>query len=228
MCQSATQKGIMIDILDEIFPATQYKVKVTFEPIMRAFQEITSGKYDGFLGGNQIQLKENIFPKFVTVPNPTYFYKLKGSKWNYKNLDSLRNESFVVVRAFIYPNTEINDYIKRNEFKNIQYINNLEHLPRMISLIKRKRYTSFLAGEIATEYYFKKSVLKNNIISDPKEIGIFNNSISIYPSGKKSQVLLKHIDSEFLKIYKSGKLQEIYKSYGITRKIKLIKNPPKS
>lgn len=222
MCKDNKTKGILIEILLEIFPSELYDLNIEFAPLTRAFQEVKSGHYDGFIGGNKAQLRGNFFPLYVTAPNLTLFYKLRNSKWKYSGIGSLEKEGLLAVKGFDYPNKEIQKYIIKNEFKNVQTLKNKNHLSKMISLVSKERYTTFIAGEIATEFFLKYVKASELIVADPYKVGVFKNYISIHPKAKDSKQLIKRINEQFLKIYKNGKLKEIYKRYGINKAPMLI------
>jgi ABC-type amino acid transport substrate-binding protein len=213
----------MVDILHEIFPSNQYDVSVTFLPLKRAMLKAEYSKFDGFIGGDKSQIVGNLFPKYVTTPNNVYFYKLQSSAWKYSDLSQLKNEKILAVKDIGYANPEVDKYIQTNQFNNILYVSAEKHLEQMISLISKKRYTAFLGGDLNIKHTLFNHSSNNKIVNDKFLIGVFKNYISINPKQEDANNLVKRINSEFLKIYKSGKLKEIYKKYGVSSLPKMIK-----
>lgn len=222
ICEDNKDEGIMVDILREIYKPFKYDIKITYRPIRRAFIEYSDKKYHGFIGGNQKQLKNNLFPTYSTVPNPTVFYKSKRSKWNYTGFDSVKNVRIAAVSGFNYPNLKISNHINKKN-KNVLLVESKGHLKKMITLTKNNRITAFLAGELATQYFFQNFPLSKDVVMDKKVVGLFHNFISINPNTKASKKLLSILDKRFIEIFENGKLREIYKKYGIVRELKLHK-----
>ena len=223
ICKDGVDKGIIVDILHSTFSSKNFDVRVHFVPIKRAFLKSNKKNYDGFLGGNKNQLKGNLFPEFVTVPNIVRFYKHRTSKWKYENLQSLDSTSILSVKDYDHSNFEFDLYLKSKNSKNVVYINDYDHLDQMVSLILRKRYDIFVAGHLALDYFLKDHPKRDEIVPEPKEVGIFKNYISFYPTRKRSKTLLNHFEKEFKKITKNGELALIYKKYGVRGVIREIK-----
>lgn len=221
-CKDTKNKGIMVDILHELFPANLYDVKVTFVPLKRAFQQIESSEYNGFVGGNKRQFPKNLFPKYVTTLNHVVFYKKINSKWSFKNLSSLNKEQVLAIKDFGYGDPKVNEYIQKNEFKNVHYLANPNHINSMVSLVSKQRYTTFIEGELGVEYFLKNHPSRKDIVADPSDVASFNNYISIYPNSKNSKQLVSRMNQEFKKLHKDGTLKEIYLRYGVNRNPKLI------
>lgn len=223
MCQNQKEQGIMVEILKAIYVPLGYKIHISYKPIKRAFNDATEEIYDGFIGGDMQQLGKNLFPKYVTVPNPSFIYKRAKDKWSYKGVDSLKNKILVTTKGFHYANSKLNTYISKTEGKNTLQVDNGDHIPKMIKLLEKNRADLFIAGELKVQAYLRKNKKGIQIKPERKAVGIFKNFISINQFSPKSGELLRILDTQFIKLFKSGQLQKIYKKYGITRKIKLLK-----
>ena len=222
ICKTGQQRGILADFLHEIYGPLGYKIDITFMPIKRAFVEYKNGLYDGFIGGNKAQLSENLFPEYVTSPHSPIFYKLKTNPWQYKNIDSLNNVRIAAVGTYKHANAEVDNYLQSKK-KNVVLIGEKNHVKRYINLLRKGRVDSFIGGEFPTEYYLKEYKLSDEIVPASKDIGVFNNYISISPKSKRAEKLLSQLNSQFIKLYKSGALQKIYSRYGVRRKVSLVK-----
>jgi polar amino acid transport system substrate-binding protein len=224
ICENKKDAGIMIDILKAIFEPEGYSIKVSFEPIKRAFVEINTGKFDGFVGGNKEQLKENLFPKYITTPNRLLFFKRKGLDWNFDGQKSLEEITFIIVKGFNYANNDVDSFLERNiNSKRIIVIPNGEHIKKMTQLVLKGRGDAFIAGELPTQYRLRDSLSKDQLDLDSKIVGVFKNYISIHSKAKSAKHLLSILNKRFKILFDNGTIQKIYKKYGITRKITLTK-----
>ncbi len=222
ICKSDQKRGVLVDILYKIYVPLGYKIDVVFMPLKRAFIEYKNGSYDGFIGGNKVQLPENICPNYVTTPHPTVFYKLKSNPWVYKDVSSLSNIRIAAVSTFKYANKKVDNFIGSKKNK-VVLIDEKNHIKKYINLLKKERVDTFIGGEFPVEYYLKESKLSKQIVPASKDIGVFDNYISISPKSTSSKKLLSLLNSQFLKLYKNGALQKIYSQYGVRRKVSLVK-----
>lgn len=222
ICENENYEGIMIDIARAIFEPVGIKINISFRPFKRALQENTKGQYDGFIGGNKEQLKNNLFPHYVTTPHRTVLYKRTGLNWSYSGATSLNTIKFIAAKEFKYGNIHIDSFIAKENNKNLVTVGIENHIEKMVELLVKKRGDVFAAGELITQYKLKDSPLKSKIKLDPAIIGLFYNYISIHPKAKSAKKLVSIINQRFKKIYKDGTLKRIYAKYGFKGKIALI------
>jgi polar amino acid transport system substrate-binding protein len=222
ICESENHEGIMVDITRAIFEPLGFKINISFRPFKRALQESTNGHYDGFIGGNKEQLKDNLFPQYVTTPNKTILYKRPGLNWSYSGPSSLNKVTLVSVKGFKYGNIHIDNFVAKEKNSHLVTVPINNHIEKMTKLLVKKRGDVFAAGELITQYKLKASPLSKVFIPDPTTIGTFHNYISIHPSSKRAKKLISIINERFAKMYDDGSLKRIYLKYGIRAQIDLI------
>jgi polar amino acid transport system substrate-binding protein len=226
ICESGDKKGVLVDILHQIYRPLGYKINIKYMPLKRAFLEFNNGNYDGFIGGNQIQLPKNKFPHYVSAPNSVFAFKLSNSKWKYTGINSLSKIKIGVVKNFSYEDKDIDNYLKINKLNKtkVLLININEHLKKLTSLLEKKRINIFLGGSIATEHYLNKYKLQKKIVPASKRLGVFKNYISFNSQRNNYKKLISIHDQRFKLLYDKGIITKIYKEYGIQSKIPLLIN----
>jgi polar amino acid transport system substrate-binding protein len=222
ICENEDHEGIMVDIARAIFEPLGFKINISFRPFKRALQENTNGHYDGFIGGNKEQLKNNLFPQYVTTPNRTILYKRSGLNWSYSGPGSLKKVTLVSVKGFKYGNTHIDNFVAKKNNINLVTVPVGNHIEKMTKLLVKKRGDVFAAGELTTQYKLKASPLRKKIIPDPAIVGTFHNYISIHPNSKRAKRLISIINRRFERMYDDGSLKRIYLKYGIRTQVDLI------
>jgi polar amino acid transport system substrate-binding protein len=215
VCKDSKKPGLMIEIAQEIFKGTKYKVNLRYMSLKRAMDKNSQHMIDGFILGSRVHFKENYFPKVPTLSQPIYFFTNKNSKWKFKNTASLNKISISAIESFNYMNEEVNEFFKKS--KNMTWLKEENAHQRAFELLKRKRVETFIGGSYSTQYLANNlNVLDQIKISSPT-IGRYDNYISLNNRLKKSERIevLNLINKKMPQLKDSGFISKILKRYGI-------------
>lgn len=154
ICPGKSDKGFLIDIMDEF--ARREKIKVIYHevPWSRALDDVRRGVKDIVLSPSDREAAGLILPREEIGTQQMCFYGKKDFKWKYQGPSSIKGKMLIVLVQDASFN-ELEDFAKKNpQFFDIHPLN--DHAPMVKKIAKGQ-------GEILM--YTRKSIddyLKNN------------------------------------------------------------------
>lgn len=221
MCDPAIEpqgrKGIMVDIVTEIFKRHGINIEIHFMPQSRGMKEVEIGAYHGFLGGDIHQAPKLHYPLHPICTNNARFFAKKNLSWEYKTIDSLNSIKLLAVKGFSYANQAIDNYVEKNGRGNVILITGEKPTQRGLKLLSDQKADAMIEGHLVFHYY---ASISSNQTSTQFEyrgpiLGIFKNYLSFTPNSIQSKKLSTIVDSEMPKLIESGFIARIYAQYGM-------------
>lgn len=211
------RKGLMVDIVEEIFQRENIKIKVTLMPFNRAILEVTKGTFDGFLGGEVSQAPELLFPLNPICINHAQMFTLINNQWSYKGIQSLEKIKLVAVKGFGYANRDIDQYISNNQNNSVVLLTGDNTTERALELLKQEKADAFIDGHLI--FHYIKSMTsdhkKYSYKAGSPVLGTFRNYISFSPKAKNKTKWAQIVDKQMPKLIEEGFVRKIYQNYGI-------------
>ena len=190
--------GVNTELVRAVMDDTGMNYEITIKPWPRAYADATNINNVLLFSVARMEEREHeltwIF-KILTVENK--IYSLSSNKPHQEiSLAELKQSKIAVVQ------NGMNDrYLKKNNFQELVYVNNLNH---SIKLIQRKRLDYFASSIVGVYQYIKKNNLN---FSDYKTVlDLVGNNPTLYLAANPNtdQHIIKRITESYKKIYNSG------------------------
>ncbi len=142
--QNLTNEGFMAEVTREAFKRVGYKVKYFYLPWKRAVVMTEKGDFDGYFPSYWSKQREekSLFTDII-VTGPIGFFKIKGSKISFKQLEDLKPFRIGIVRGFVNTSEfDAADYLLKEEV--VSDLQNIKKLLRgRVDLIVADKFVGF-------------------------------------------------------------------------------------
>lgn len=212
--------GFMIEIAQEIFKMNGDTIDYQVMNWARAVAETKDGKFDAVVGANRGDVPGFVLPENSSGANINYFWALKKSQFEYKNIDSVKNKKIGVINGYSYGGDELDIPIKNHHHSFVILPGN-DALTKIIKMIEAGRIDAFVENPYVLQNLLKTDLkqfqntlkpVSKNIVTDPE---LF---IAFTPAKTKKETSVKYakiLSDGLTKLRKSGRLKVILDKYEI-------------
>lgn len=206
------QKGILVDIINEVFKRAGYDIEIKLLPWARCIEEVRLGRIDGIFSSYDLPERRSflIFTKEVLIVQEQAFFVRNDSKITFDgDLKKLSNNSIGIITGTSY-GPRLDSAIKEGVFKKNDPTSSIESNLRKL-IIKRV--------EIIPSY-------KHVVLSTAKELGYLDKvkqlkpaieAIPSYLAFSKNKAdyakIIKDYDTALLSMKKDGTYDAIFSKY---------------
>jgi len=161
LCNDTAKPGYINEIIEKIYPANLYHLKVDYFPWSRAIKLVEQGKYDALLSPAKAEAPELKYPLHALGTQQMCFFTLKNKQWNFEGIASLYGLSIGVARDSTIE--ELNEFMAKDaeSFQVQTYLSRFVE-QNTYKLIKG-RIDTFLFTKHTTMYELKRLGLSNKI-----------------------------------------------------------------
>lgn len=205
---SAPQKGILIEIVQDVFQTEGYQVNFKKMPLKRAVLEIKNNRVQGMVGIVPDVFSGLIFPEEPVIKTQFCFFTLPQKRWEFKGFKQR------------YPGTSVGVVSGKNISSNFDeafpqketvsgYINTAE---RLIEMLVRHRVDTILEEKTTISYLLKK----DGSFPDLRIAGCAGKKdeyVAFSPADPMSNKYAELFSKGMKRLKKSGKIEEIVSSY---------------
>ncbi|GLT16379.1 hypothetical protein GCM10007938_01550 [Vibrio zhanjiangensis] len=110
---SAEEKGILVDIVEDILNSAGHTLDYQLMNWARAIKTTRGGKYDGIIGAYVSDAPDFVFHDEPIQMSKMCFFVKKSDPWKYFGPDTLRERKISVVNAYSY-GEDFDSYIAKN------------------------------------------------------------------------------------------------------------------
>ncbi len=195
--------GYYLDIINTIYPAPDYTVKINFVPFARSLEMVNTGKADIVLGVYKGDIDEKLISskQYVEIDEVDLLaHKSFAKTW--QGLTSLTNKRVVAKIGFDFNNV-IEQPMKYSETTS---------LVGMMKMLKAKRTDAVIDYRAD----IKKSWEKADMNDDYVIINAIVTNETFFGFSAQSGKLRSRFESELQVLIKSGKLREIAKKHQLS------------
>lgn len=206
------QKGILVDIINEVFKRAGYDIEIKLLPWARCIEEVRLGRIDGIFSSYDLPERRSflIFTKEVLIVQEQAFFVRNDSKITFDgDLKKLSNNSIGIITGTSY-GPRLDSAINEGVFKKNDPTSSIESNLRKL-IIKRV--------EIIPSY-------KHVVLSTAKELGYLDKvkqlkpaieAIPSYLAFSKNKAdyakIIKDYDTALLSMKKDGTYDAIFSKY---------------
>ena len=223
--------GYTVEILKEIFESTGYDFQFKILPWQRALIEFNNqgDGIDSVIGvtkEHDVSKSLTLFPEIAIGHYDHRFYTQKGSTllkgWRYKNIESVRNLTLGTVAGWSYCNKEFTKYTSDKNSKNISALRGKNIVSRNFMKLVLGRNDLWVVNISTVEYFLnkerkkKKNKVNRIVTAGNLPCTGFIKAYPIFYQNDRGRELSNIYYDGMKKIRKSGSLNEILKSYGIS------------
>lgn len=154
ICPKSPSKGYIIDIVEDLFKDSPYKLKFHFAPWSRVIQMTRSGKAIALLSPAKAEAPDLIYPNMEVGSQRMCFFTGVNTEWSYDGIASLKGRLTGVARDTSLPG--LNDYINlhKEEFHVQPY--SPTYLENSLQMLDSGRLDSFLFTQNTARYEISK------------------------------------------------------------------------
>jgi len=207
--------GYLVEMMIDLFKKSNYQLNFDYTPWSRAIHNVSKGITDGLLSPSKDEAPGLVYHKDPLAYQTHCFFKLKSENWKFKGVNSMKNMKLVIYRDHSYSEL-LDEYFKnfgKDNYFELSY--DSRYIDRSISLLKKKRGTSFLFTVNSVVFHQSKQKLK--ILKRGACIKKDELWFALTPKNKeKIKRIRDHIDKNLSKYKKSKKYFKLLKKYQIS------------
>lgn len=215
LCIDNVNPGYINEIIENIYPANLYNLKVDYFPWSRAIKLVEQGKYDALLSPAKAEAPELKYPFHAIGTQQMCFFTLKSKKWSFEGTASLYGMSIGVARDASIE--ELNEFMVRNieSFQIQTYLS--RYVEQNSYKLLKGRIDTFLFTKHTTMYELKRLGLSNKI----REAGCVSKAnvyVAFTPLKAKEKYineLIKRFDDLMPAMSESGIISNIINQYQV-------------
>lgn len=205
---SAPKKGILIEIVENIFQAEGYQVEFRKMPLKRAVREIKNKRVQGMVGIVPEVMPDLIFPEEPVIKTQFCFFTLPQNEWEFKGFKGRFPDTRVGAVAGKNISSNFDDVFPKTETVS----GNKDTVKRLIKMLIRQRV------DVVVEEKKTISYLLNNNRSFPhlRIAGCAEKKdeyVAFSPADLNSKKYAELFSKGIKRLKKSGKIDEIVSSY---------------
>ncbi len=215
ICIDKDRPGYVVELVREVFKGTGYTLDITIYPWSRAIRNVSQGKAYALLSPAKSEAPNLLYPTLEVGFQQMCFFTLKGSKWKYTGIKSLKGVHVGI--AIDTSIEELNDYVKNNP-KQFQFqpyheryvAQNLAKLKknRMDTFLFTKNTTNFIISTLSKSAEYKVA----GCVSKAPIYMAFSPSIE---NRDKIEQIIKVFDARLADLTKNAFLVDLYKKYNL-------------
>jgi len=217
LCPNESKNGYVIDILNEIFKNTNYKLNIKTYPWSRAIAMTKRAEVMALLSPAKTEAPTLTYPKIGIGKQTMCFFVKNNSKWVYKDISSLKNKSIGIAKDTSIE--ELNKYIHTNP-KQFQYLPySKTYIIQSLKKLDRNRFDTFLFTKNSTLYAINSLGLQNKYkiagcVSSSDIYIAFTSDVKFKNDIKQ---LIAFFDINMQKLKKTKKIDSIMMNYGLEK-----------
>lgn len=199
-CTAGSQKGFVIDALEQILAPKGFKIKPVVASWPRVKELAKKRELDLLVPVNHLEAKELEILRTVHsigTSDAAYFIH-KDSKWVYRGVESLKGQTLGIIQGYTYPFPLSSYLIEPSSLKSVVRLASEQGNQRQIKMLASQRVSVapsermvfwYMAKQLGLSHLFKEA----GVLEMPKDIAIFY--VGIVPKNPAlAENLLKWLD----------------------------------
>ena len=217
-----SNKGILIDIVQEIFAQHNIKVEYYNNIWSLALEDIRGGYADAIAGVSKYDTRDLVFPDIQQANAVAYFYTMPNTSWKYRGESSLRKITLGSVDGYTYGD-KIDKYISNNidDVNKIVLVrNSFNSIDTLYNNVVRNNIDTFIEDPMVLEYYLVHNGKEIRLqISGLADSGTQENGkiyVAFSPKNDSSERYAKILSEGVIKMKRNNSVHDIIEKYGLT------------
>ncbi len=222
--ERAPARGVVIDMLDEIYSSHGYELKYFEVPLARGLDMVANGLCDMLpeFPVSEISGKGFVYANQETFAYTTAFIVRRGDPWRYEGTQSLQGKRVATGPGWDYSSISADYQNYLDDPKNSDFVEVVagydDVVDRIFKMIKENRVDLYADNDLVLQFVMKRLALNDvlQIVRSGMEKKLVEKPIfSTRIPPEKRQALIKIWDEGRLSM-RGKKENEILKNYGVT------------
>lgn len=213
---NSDKPGYMVEVVNNIYKNTPYKIVYKTMPWNRSLLEVKNGRCTAVIGTSKKEARGLIFPEEeFYILDYIRFYVNSDNNWKYTGIKSLEHFTLGYIKGYGYSD-EISNYIEKNKKTDkISATHGNDPLKKLIKKLIARRIDIAISSPHSMLWKLKTMGYSSNIITDA---GFYKKSRqTIYMAFTPAQKISRKQSEIFTKgmrnLRKSGVLKILLKKY---------------
>lgn len=218
ICYQDTQKGYVIELVEEIFKGTEYQLNIEIYPWSRAIKLVTEGKVDALLSPAKAEAPQLLFPKMEVGKQQMCFFTSKNSTWIYSGVSSLKDKFIGIATDTSIE--ELNEYAELNPLQFQYQPYHERYIIQNAHKIDKQRIDTFLFTKNSTVYELKQhnEWHKYRVAGCVSQAKIYMAFTPIKSTNKDVTKLINMFEKQMIELNKTQFISDLMKKYGLLDK----------
>lgn len=221
--EGAPARGVIIDMLDEIYSSKGYELKYFEVPLARGLDMVANGLCDMLpeFPISEISGKGFVYGNQETFAYTTAFVVRRGDPWRYNGIQSMKGKRVATGPGWDYSSISVDYQNYLDDPKNSDFVEVVagydDVVDRVFKMIKENRVDLYADNDLVLQFVMNRLALNDalQIVHPSLEMKLVEKPIfSTKSSPKKRQALIKIWDEGRLSM-KGGREKTLLDKYGI-------------
>ncbi|BBN80205.1 amino acid ABC transporter substrate-binding protein [Pseudoalteromonas sp. A25] len=155
ICPKQTEKGYVIDLVEEIYRNSDYQLKIDYFPWSRAIKYVLAGKYHALLAPAKAEAPQLRYPNTAVGQQEMCFFTTADNQWQYRGVDSLNKMQIGI--AIDTSIEELNQYVSNHTEQFVFQPYHERYIKQSAQMLSKKRIDAFLFTKNSTRYELKQA-----------------------------------------------------------------------
>jgi len=212
-------QGLMVDIASEALALSGYTLKYDIINWARAKRMVKQGELDAIVGMSRSPTSEPyyLFPDTALGQSQVCFYRMKGSNWEYKTIESMKLQTLGWINDYGFSNDGLDLWVKNHkQTGKIVNVAGVDVYSRLFKLIQVGRITTFAEDKNVIAFELKKAKVEDKIEVAGCLDSIDDVHLVFSLQAKDNKKWAKALDDGVDSLRQNGRLDSILSYYGLT------------
>lgn len=200
------RRGILLDIVDEIFTARGETVSFISMPLPRGVEAVRSGKVQGIVGVIPAVAPELVFPQEAAIDTQFCFFTPAGARWTFDGFGQ-RYPQLALGMAY----GKVLDPRLEHDFSKLSKVSGNGAIRRMIAMLKLRRIDALIEEKRGVQYIIKKEHLPELRIAGCLERKF--EYVAFAPASADAARFAELFSAGMVRLRESGRLADIIAAY---------------
>ena len=211
----SSSPGFMVEVLKEIYKSENITIDFQIMPWARALQECKEGRIDAVIGAYLDDVKGFVVPSKPFCDTYDSFFVLKGNKWRYTGVNSLKEITLGYVLDYTY-NPDIDAYLAAAQNNpKVQGVGGDDPVAVNLRKLTAKRLDAVIENEAVLKWKWAELKLPGEIESAGNAAVAKGLYIAFTPKKAESRKFAEMFDKGIAKLAASGRLAALKAKYKI-------------
>jgi polar amino acid transport system substrate-binding protein len=212
----AAQRGIFVELAEQIFAEAGIKVEYRVLNWARAVHDTRLGKLNALVGAGVEDAPDFLFSETAPGISRMCFYAQPARSWRYQGLSSLADVSLGAINGYSY-GKQIDDYIlsHRHDSQRVQMASGDNAGAINVEKVQLGRIDVVLANTWVTALYLSRNGMADTL----EQVGCRVPDVPIYlafsPALKSSKRYVELFEQGLQRSRANGRLQALLRAYGV-------------
>ena len=207
----SSMPGVMIELAEKALAQNQMSLHYEIYPWPRAIHMARQNKLDCIVGTHKEDVPDFIFGEEPYGMEYTYFFVHVNSKWEYKNIDSLKGKVIGTIIGYKYDKS-LDDWLKEHAYS----VGGEDALKKNILKLINGRLDAVIESKAVMDAKLKELDLVAEVKISGNVAATNSSFIACGPNNTRSRSIVEALDSGIKLLRQTGEMHNILNKYGLS------------